>query len=113
MCMYSKIIEPILSIIFNKVSKKYCNDYKFISFIGDDHLLQTYAWDKMLINPLSKKIGISYGNDLYKKEHEFHDIQNKINNGQDITNQDTNKIVTSALQEEYIKKLNSSLSKMS
>jgi hypothetical protein len=52
----------------NKVSKKYYNDYKFISFIGDDHLLQTYAWDKMLINPLLKKIGISYGNDLYKKE---------------------------------------------
>jgi hypothetical protein len=52
----------------NKVSKKYYNDYKFISFIGDDHLLKTYAWDKMLINPLLKKIGISYGNDLYKKE---------------------------------------------
>ena len=52
----------------NKVSKKYYNDYKFISFIGDDHVLQTYAWDKMLINPLFKKMGISYGNDLYKKE---------------------------------------------
>jgi len=61
--------EPLmLNEKLNIVSKKYCNDYKFISFIGDDHLLQTYAWDKMLINPLSKKIGISYGNDLYKKE---------------------------------------------
>ena len=52
----------------NAVSHKYCNSYKFIAFIGDDHLLQTYAWDKILTNPLSEKIGISYGNDLYKKE---------------------------------------------
>jgi hypothetical protein len=61
--------EPLmLNEKLNKVSKKYYNDYKFIAFIGDDHLLQTYAWDKVLINPLLKKIGISYGNDLYKKE---------------------------------------------
>ena len=61
--------EPgMLNEKLNKVSKKYYNTYKFISFIGDDHLLQTYGWDKILINPLLKKIGISYGNDLYKKE---------------------------------------------
>ena len=61
--------EPLmLNEKLNKVSKKYYNEYKFIAFIGDDHLLQTYEWDKILINPLLKKFGISYGNDLYKKE---------------------------------------------
>jgi hypothetical protein len=61
--------EPLmLNEKLNKVSKKYYNEYKFIAFIGDDHLLQTYGWDKILINPLLKKFGISYGNDLYKKE---------------------------------------------
>jgi hypothetical protein len=64
-----EILEPLmLNEKLNAVSYKYCNSYKFIAFIGDDHLLQTYAWDKILTNPLSEKIGISYGNDLYKKD---------------------------------------------
>ena len=64
-----EILQPLmLNEKLNTVSYKYCNSYKFIAFIGDDHLLQTYAWDKILTNPLSEKIGISYGNDLYKKD---------------------------------------------
>ena len=64
-----EILEPLmLNEKLNIVSNKYCSDYKFIAFIGDDHLLQTHAWDKALTEPLSDKVGISYGNDLYKKE---------------------------------------------
>jgi hypothetical protein len=64
-----EVLEPfMLNEKLNAVSYKYCNSYKFIAFIGDDHLLQTYAWDKTLTDPLLKKVGVSYGNDLYKKE---------------------------------------------
>jgi hypothetical protein len=64
-----EILEPLmLNEKLNIVSNKYCNDYKFVAFIGDDHLLQTSAWDKILTEPLSETVGISYGNDLYKKE---------------------------------------------
>jgi len=64
-----EIVEPfMLNEKLNIISAKYCDDYRFIAFIGDDHLLQTYGWDQTLISPLLKKIGISYANDLYKKE---------------------------------------------
>jgi hypothetical protein len=64
-----EILEPLmLNEKLNIVSGKYCNDYKFIAFIGDDHLLQTNSWDEILVDPLKEKVGISYGNDMYKKE---------------------------------------------
>ena len=40
------------------------NDYKYLSFMGDDHRPRTKGWDVFLTDPLKNKIGVSYGNDL-------------------------------------------------
>jgi hypothetical protein len=49
----------------NLVASKYANQYKTISFIGDDHLVKSKNWDELLAEPInSKGYGISYGNDL-------------------------------------------------
>lgn len=53
----------------NIISNKFCNDYEYIAFMGDDHWIKTYAWDKKLIDPIKNiKYGISYGNDLIQGE---------------------------------------------
>lgn len=49
----------------NTISKKYCDSYKYIAFLGDDHLIKTKDWDKKLVAAISDiENGISYGNDL-------------------------------------------------
>jgi hypothetical protein len=36
--------------------------------MGDDHIVKTHGWDIELANPISKKFGISYPNDLIQQE---------------------------------------------
>jgi hypothetical protein len=49
----------------NIISAKYCNDYKYVGFLGDDHLVKTYAWDQKLMDSIAGiKNGMAYGNDL-------------------------------------------------
>lgn len=53
----------------NLLANKYCHEYKYIAFMGDDHLIQTIAWDQKLIEPIKEvQYGMSYGNDLIKGE---------------------------------------------
>ena len=52
----------------NLVSSKYKNDYKYIAFFVDDHVIRT-KWEKEFIDYLdSKPIAIAYGNDLFQRE---------------------------------------------
>lgn len=49
----------------NTISAKYCKDYRYIAFMGDDHWIKTDAWDQKLIAAISDiKYGMAYGNDL-------------------------------------------------
>jgi hypothetical protein len=48
----------------NSIAKKYMNDYRYLSFMGDDHRPRTKEWDVFLTDPLKNKVGVSYGNDL-------------------------------------------------
>lgn len=53
----------------NTVARKYCNDYKYIAFFGDDHVIQTPGWEDKFIEYLqpyadSDKVAFAYGNDL-------------------------------------------------
>ena len=53
----------------NTISSKYCNDYEYIAFMGDDHWIRTYGWDQKLIDPIEDiRYGMSYGNDLIQGE---------------------------------------------
>lgn len=53
----------------NAISSKFCKDYEYIAFMGDDHWIKTYAWDKKLLSPLKDiRYGMSYGNDLIQGE---------------------------------------------
>ena len=49
----------------NLVANKYADKYETIFFLGDDHLVQTPAWDEYLAGAIkSKGFGLAYGNDL-------------------------------------------------
>lgn len=49
----------------NLLSDKYKDQYKTITFMGDDHHVRTHGWDKVLYEPIEKRgYGYSYGNDL-------------------------------------------------
>jgi hypothetical protein len=49
----------------NLVATKYADQYKTVSFIGDDHLVRSKDWDKALAEPINAKgYGLAYGNDL-------------------------------------------------
>lgn len=51
----------------NLVSVKYQDDYKSIMFLGDDNLVKTPEWDRILYEPIKERgYGISYGNDLFQ-----------------------------------------------
>jgi len=63
-------INPNLKLApkLNLVSSKYKNEYKYIAFFGDDHIIKT-KWEKEFIDYLdSKTIAIAYGNDLFQSE---------------------------------------------
>jgi hypothetical protein len=49
----------------NKIANKYAGDYDFITFLGDDNIINTDKWDVILSNTL--RIvggGLTYGDDL-------------------------------------------------
>lgn len=49
----------------NLVANKYVDKYQTIFFLGDDHLVQTPAWDQYLSGAIEQKgYGLAYGNDL-------------------------------------------------
>ena len=49
----------------NLVANKYADKYETIFFLGDDHLVQTPAWDQYLAGAIAQKgYGLAYGNDL-------------------------------------------------
>lgn len=51
----------------NLLANKYCHEYEYICFIGDDHRPRTQGWDLKLIESIKdKKYGMAYGNDLLK-----------------------------------------------
>jgi hypothetical protein len=64
-------INPRIRMIptLNLVSMKYKNDYKYICFFGDDHVIRT-KWESEFINFFNSKngVGIAYGNDLLQGE---------------------------------------------
>jgi hypothetical protein len=55
----------------NKVAKKYCNNYEYIGFLGDDHLPKTKRWNVEMYDVLTKNKPFSmvYGNDLIQGEN--------------------------------------------
>ena len=51
----------------NLLANKYCDQYEYICFMGDDHRPRTQDWDVALYESIKdKKYGIAYGNDLIK-----------------------------------------------
>ena len=47
----------------NLVANKYCNDYNYLSFMGDDHRVRTLNWDQTLTSDPVEYL-VAYGNDL-------------------------------------------------
>lgn len=48
----------------NTLARMYAKQYKCIAFMGDDHRPKTQGWDRLLAEPLQRKDGFSYANDL-------------------------------------------------
>jgi len=51
----------------NLVANKYCQDYDYITFMGDDHRVRTPRWDRIFMRH-AKKNTVTYGNDLIQGE---------------------------------------------
>jgi hypothetical protein len=66
--IYERNPRVLMNATNNILANKYANSYNFICFLGDDVRPRTFAWDKILIEPLRNKPGISYANDLIQKE---------------------------------------------
>lgn len=54
----------------NYVVKEYksLNPIKFVGFMGDDHRPRTQDWDRLIVEPLRNRLGVSYGDDLFQRE---------------------------------------------
>lgn len=52
----------------NYMSLKLYKKYRFLTFMGDDHIVKTFRWDEILSEPIRKKFGISYPNDLIQND---------------------------------------------
>lgn len=53
----------------NLIALKNKNKYETITFMGDDHLVETEFWDEILYEPIKKRgYGLSYGNDSLQKQ---------------------------------------------
>lgn len=49
----------------NLLANKYCQQYEFIVFLGDDHRLRTKGWEDTFLNDAkNQKYSVFYGNDL-------------------------------------------------
>ncbi len=54
----------------NFIADKYCYDYDYLVFMGDDHRPRTQDWDLKLAEAIKDiKHGIAYGNDLLQGEN--------------------------------------------
>lgn len=54
----------------NFIADKYCYDYDYLVFLGDDHRPRTEHWDLKLFESIEDlKYGIAYGNDLLQGEN--------------------------------------------
>jgi hypothetical protein len=66
--IYERNQRLMMNGTLNLIANKYVDNYKFLCFMGDDHRPRVFGWDKILSDPLIKKPGFSYGNDLIQKE---------------------------------------------
>lgn len=53
----------------NTASRRFIDDYKYIAFFGDDHVIKS-SWESEMISYFNQQngIGIAYGNDLLQGE---------------------------------------------
>lgn len=51
----------------NSAAQELWDDYDYLAFIGDDHLIRTHGWDHTLVETIGEW-GIGYGNDLLQGE---------------------------------------------
>lgn len=54
--------------IINTLALYYAPKYKFVGFLGDDHLPRTEKWDLTLTSALGGQPGVAYGDDLFQGE---------------------------------------------
>jgi hypothetical protein len=66
--IYERNPRVLMNATNNILATKYADIYKFICFLGDDVRPRTFGWDKILLEPLRNRPGISYANDLIQKE---------------------------------------------
>ena len=73
--MYPKIngamyeVNPNMKLVpkLNLIANKYVDQYKTITFLGDDHVLKTKNWDASLYTPIQQiGYGFSFANDLFQ-----------------------------------------------
>lgn len=67
--MYEVNPRAMMNGTLNLIANKYADQYEYIAFMGDDHRIRTYDWDKVLVDSIKGfNNGIAYGNDLLQGE---------------------------------------------
>jgi len=64
-------INPNMKLVpkLNTIALKYCSEYKYIGFMGDDHWIKTPSWDQKILRKIHGiDYGMVYGNDLLQGE---------------------------------------------
>ena len=64
-------VHPRLKVngTLNLLAKKYCSEYEYLAFMGDDQRLRTPRWDETFYKVLKNKpLGLAYGDDLIQSE---------------------------------------------
>lgn len=57
--------RPGMAEVLNRYARRYCNSYRYLGFMGDDHRPRTSNWDAALVDVLRPTTaGLAYGNDL-------------------------------------------------
>lgn len=53
----------------NSIAKKYCNEYEYIGFSGDDVIFRTHNWDQTMHDKIKDtKFAVAYGDDLLQSQ---------------------------------------------
>jgi len=53
----------------NSIAKKYCNEYEYIGFSGDDVIFRTHNWDQTMYDKIKDtKFAVAYGDDLLQSQ---------------------------------------------
>jgi hypothetical protein len=54
--------------VVNETAKKFAGEFRWVGFMGDDHVPRTEGWDARITDVLETKVGVVYPDDGFQRE---------------------------------------------